>query len=98
MLWIIGSVYVFSIAVDSFEYDRMKTKLTFYTGQFLELKSTISALKKAENEFRNLFALKSREQILENLDNSYSGSIDMVNLKKQIKVTMETIGLLKGSE
>jgi murein DD-endopeptidase MepM/ murein hydrolase activator NlpD len=95
MLWIIGSVYVFSIAVDSFEYDRMKTKLTFYTGQFLELKSTISALKKAENEFRNLFALKSREQILENLDNSYSGSIDMVNLKKQIKVTMETIGEIK---
>lgn len=95
ILWLIGTVYVYSIAVDSFEYDRMKTKLSYYTGQFLKLKTTISTLKKAENEFKNLFALKSKEEVLESLDNSDTGSIDMENLKQEIKITMETVGEIK---
>ncbi len=95
ILWIIGTVYVFSIAIDSFEYDRMKKSLNYYTKEFIELKSTISTLKKAENEFKKLFALKSKEEIFENLDTSDSGSIDMENLKRQIKLTMENVGEIK---
>lgn len=95
ILWLMGSVYVFSIAVDSAEYDRMRTKLNYYSEQFVELRTTISTLKKAENQFRALFALKSREEILESLDTSDSGSIDMENLKYQIKITMETVGEIK---
>lgn len=95
ILWLIGTVYVFSIVIDSFEYDRMKTKLNYYTGQFLELRTTILALKRTENEFRQLFSLKSKEEVLESLDNSDSGSIDLENLKQQIKITMETVGEIK---
>jgi murein DD-endopeptidase MepM/ murein hydrolase activator NlpD len=95
MLWIIGSVYVFSIAINSFEYKRMSEKLNYYTAQFLELKTTIFALKKAENDFRTLFSLNDREKILENLDNSDSGSIDMELIRGQIKITMENVGEIK---
>lgn len=92
ILWFIGTVYVFSVAVDAFEYYRMKEKLGYYTGQFLEMKSTMTALKKAEGEFKKLFSLKSKEMVLENVDTSDSGSIDMEALKLQIKNTIETVG------
>jgi len=95
ILWSIGMAYVFSVAIDALEYQRMKQKLDYYSGQFLELRSTISTLKRAEVEFERLFSLKSKEKILENLDSSDSGSIDMQNLKDQIKSTMESIGEIK---
>lgn len=90
-----GIVYILSIAVDTFEYYRMKDKLNYYSQQFLELNKTMSALKKAENEFKRLFSLKSKEKVLENLDTSDSGSIDMENLKQQIKSTVESVGEIK---
>jgi len=90
-----GIVYILSIAVDTFEYYRMKDKLNYYSQQFLELNKTMTALKKAENEFKRLFSLKSKEKVLENLDTSDSGSIDMENLKHQIKSTVESIGEIK---
>ena len=90
-----GIVYVLSIAVDTFEYYRMKDTLNYYSQQFLELNKTMAALKKAENEFKRLFSLKSREKVLENLDTSDSGSIDMENLKHQIKSTVESVGEIK---
>lgn len=95
ILWSIGMAYVFSMAIDALEYQRMKQKLDYYSGQFLELRSTISTLKRAEVEFERLFSLKSKEKILENLDSSDSGSVDMQNLKDQIKSTMENIGEIK---
>jgi murein DD-endopeptidase MepM/ murein hydrolase activator NlpD len=88
---IIGSGYVLSAAIDTREYNRMKQQVYYYSGQFVELKSTIMALKKAENEFKKLFSFKSREEVLKNLDTTSSGSIDMENLKQQIKITIETV-------
>jgi murein DD-endopeptidase MepM/ murein hydrolase activator NlpD len=90
-----GVVYVLSIAVDTFEYYRMKDKLNYYSQQFSELNKTMTALKKAENEFKRLFSMKSKEKVLENLDTSDSGSIDMENLKQQIKTTVESVGEIK---
>jgi murein DD-endopeptidase MepM/ murein hydrolase activator NlpD len=95
IFWTIGSVYVLTVAIDTLEYNRMKKRLYYYSGQFLELKSTITALQKAENEFKKLFSLKSKEEVLKNLDATDSGSIDMENLKEQIKVTMETVGEIR---
>ncbi|MBE0426456.1 MAG: hypothetical protein IBX72_07390 [Nitrospirae bacterium] len=89
-----GIVYTFSIAVNTFEYYRMKDKLNYYTQQFIELNSTISALKEAEIEFKRLFSLGSKEKILENVVTSDSGSIDidMENIRQEIKKTTETVG------
>lgn len=95
LLWFIGTGYVISLAVDALEYNRMKQKLNYYSGQFVELRSTITSLKKAEAEFRRLFSLKSKEQVLKNIDTSDSGSIDMEELRQQIKLSMESIGEIK---
>lgn len=99
MLWLLGSVYVVSIAINTIEYYNMKNKLNFYTSQFIELKSTISMLEKAEAEFKRLLSFKSREKILENVDTKITthdaGSLDMDLLKDQIKNTVEKVAEIK---
>lgn len=92
IFWLIGTVYVFSVAVNAFEYRKMKETLNYYTSQFTEVKSTMSALRKAESEFSRLFSLKSREKVLEDLDTTDMGSIDVETLKLEIKKTFETVG------
>ena len=91
----IGTMYVFSMAVNAFEYHRMKEKVQFYSGQFLELKASMAALKKADGEFRKLFSLKSREAVFENMDTSDNGSLDMEALKLEIKKTVENVGEIR---
>jgi murein DD-endopeptidase MepM/ murein hydrolase activator NlpD len=91
MLWIIGSFYVLSVAVRVSEYKMMKEKLDYYSGQFIELKATMHALKMAEYEFRNLFSLGTKEKVLENVHASDSGSIDIEALQGQIRNTVGTV-------
>ena len=95
ILWFIGMIYVYSVAVDAFEYNRMKENLNYYSGQFIEMKKTMISLKNAENEFKKLFSFKTKERVLENIDTSDNGSIDMEALKDQIKLTMESVGEIK---
>ncbi|MHB8881674.1 MAG: M23 family metallopeptidase [Thermodesulfovibrionales bacterium] len=95
LLWFIGTGYVLSVAVDALEYKRMKENLSYYSSQFIELKSTITSLKKAESELSRLFSFKTKEQVLKNIDDSDSGSLDMNNLKEQIRVSMESVGEIK---
>lgn len=90
-----GIIYILTIAVDTYEYYRMKDKVNYYSEQFTELNSTMTSLKKAEAEFKRLFSLKSKENVLENLDVSDSGSMDLDNLKKKINYTVETVGEIK---
>lgn len=90
-----GTVYISLIAVDTFEYYKMKEKLNYYSQEFLELNTTILALKRAENEFKRLFSFSSKEEVLENINTSDRGSTDMENLKQQIKITIETVGEIK---
>ena len=94
--WLIGCVYIISIAVDAFEYRMMKERLSYYSGQFVELNATISALKNAESEFRRLFSLGTREKVLEHVHTaSDSGSIDLEALRNQIKNTVENVKDIK---
>jgi murein DD-endopeptidase MepM/ murein hydrolase activator NlpD len=95
VLWFIGMGYVFSVAVDAFEYNRMKERVNYYSGQFIEMKKTMTSLQNAESEFRKLFSFKTKERVLEHIDTSDNGSIDMETLKEQIKLTMESVGEIK---
>jgi murein DD-endopeptidase MepM/ murein hydrolase activator NlpD len=94
-MWVVGSIYVVSVAINTIEYYNMKTKLSFYTEQFTQLTNTISTLKKAEAEFKRLLSFGSKEKILENVDAKINihdaGSLDMDLLKDQIKNTVERV-------
>ena len=95
VLWCIGTVYVFSVAINALEYNRMKEKLDYYSGQFLEMKQAVISLKSAEADFRRLFSFGTKDRVLEHIDTSDNGSIDMEELKKQIKLSMESVGEIK---
>ena len=94
-LWLGVSVYIAKTAVQTDQYYRMKEKLGFYSAQFSELRTTIDALKKAEFDFRKIFALGTKDNILENLDTSDTGSIDMELVKKEIQKTMESVANIR---
>ncbi len=99
VLWLVGSIYVVSAAVNTIEYYHMRKKLSFYTAQFAELKATITTLKEAETEFERILSFKNKDKILENVDSKVAlqdaGSIDMNLLKGQIKQTIDTVGSIR---
>jgi hypothetical protein len=86
-----GVVYLFTVAVHTAEYYRMKERLSYVTSQFHELKSTMHSLKQAEHEFRRLFSLKSKTEVLETVDIPDTGSLDMGVLRTQIEEAMRSV-------
>jgi murein DD-endopeptidase MepM/ murein hydrolase activator NlpD len=99
-LWCVGSVYLISIAIDAFEYQRMKHMVEYYNAQFTELKPTILMLKKAETEFKSLLSTGGKKEVLEHVDSKAvstdSGSLDMEALKEQIKKSAESVASVKN--
>ncbi|GMT47744.1 MAG: membrane protein [bacterium] len=93
--WIVFTGYIISVGVTTTKYFAVKNKLDFYYSQFVELRTTINSLKKAETQFNRLFSMKSKVDILKTLDVSDTGSLDMELLKKQIERSMETVGEIK---
>ncbi len=94
-LWCAGTIYVISIAVKTYEYYNMKQRLSYFMNQFVELKGTIWSLQKAEEEFRRLFSLKSKRQVLEAVEVTDTGSIDIEAIKAQINETINTVTEIK---
>jgi murein DD-endopeptidase MepM/ murein hydrolase activator NlpD len=95
ILTLVGSGYVASLAIHGLEYEPMKQKLNYYSREFCEWSSTVNALKKAEADFREIFAQKSREEVLETINTEFSGSIDFMALKKELERTVETVDEIK---
>ncbi|WP_297208902.1 MULTISPECIES: M23 family metallopeptidase [Thermodesulfovibrio] len=94
-LWSAFSIYVFSVAVDTFEYYRMQREFSYVMSQFRELKDTIIALRNSEMEFKRLFSLKSKNEILESLDFSPSGDINIEELKMQADKAINSVAEIK---
>jgi murein DD-endopeptidase MepM/ murein hydrolase activator NlpD len=66
------------------QHNQMAEKLEFYTEQFNEWDSTVTALKMDEEEFRQLFSLETKDEVLENVDTSFSGSLDIPDLIQEL--------------
>lgn len=91
LLCIVGTAYLFTVSVRTIEYYRMEDRLSYVTSQFLELKSTMYSLKLAESEFKKLFALQSKTDVLEEADFVDTGSLDMELLRTQIEEAMKSV-------
>ncbi len=95
LLWLIGTVYTISVAIDAFEYRSMKSKLSYYMTQFLEMKTAVLSIQQADAELKRLVSLGSKEKILENVDPGMltrdAGSLDMEALKDQIQRTIGAV-------
>jgi murein DD-endopeptidase MepM/ murein hydrolase activator NlpD len=101
-LFCVGAASVLTVSVRTVDYYHTKDRLAYVTSQFTELESTMHSLKRAESEFRKLFSLKSKEDVLETADFSDAalfeesfggdqGSLDMEALKDQIAETTKSV-------
>lgn len=99
LLWMVGSLFVVSIAIDAFEYQRMKTTMNYYAAQFTEMRSTMTMLKQAEMQFKGILSRGGKKEILENIDPKMAyadtGSIDMEELKEQIRKSAESVASIQ---
>jgi len=96
VLSLIGIGYVISIGVNMVEYRIMKRQLKYYNKEFASIQSTLHSLKKAEQEFTNLFSLKSKKKVLESFNIDTSDSIDTEYLKKEIEKAAGNIEEIKN--
>lgn len=95
LLSAVGALYIFSLAVNGLAYPNLVQRVDFYSKQFSQWNSTISALKEVDEDFRRIFSLKSKEKILETIDTSYSGSIDIQTLMAELQKSIETVDEIK---
>ncbi|RMG75088.1 MAG: M23 family peptidase [Nitrospirae bacterium] len=95
LLWASLTAYIAYTGKTTADYKRLKQRVDFYSSQLEDINETIRSLKKAESDFKRLFALNSREEILENIDTTYSGSLDIELLKRQIEKTMDEVGEIR---
>jgi murein DD-endopeptidase MepM/ murein hydrolase activator NlpD len=95
LMSLVGTGFLVTISVQTADYYRMKSKLNYFNAQYDDLKTTICSLKKSENEFRELFSLKSKKDVLEAVDSEDTGSIDIDSLKKQIESSTQSVSEIK---
>ncbi len=95
ILWASLTAYTLFTGKTTAEYRELKKRVDFYNAQLQDMNETIRSLKKAESDFKRLFTLNSKEEILENIDTTYSGSLDVELLKRQIEKTMDEVGAIR---
>jgi murein DD-endopeptidase MepM/ murein hydrolase activator NlpD len=93
----VGVVFSVSLTIQAFDYYRMKSEYARMAKHFTEMESTMASLKQSESQFRHLFSLGSRKEVLKNLDTgSEDGSIDVEALKKEVNASMAAVEEIKS--
>ncbi len=95
LLCAVGIFQVVSLAWKGLDYPVLAEQVKIFSKQFSEWNSTLTDLKKMEQDFHKLFALGSREKVLENMEASFSGDVDWDTLKKEIHKTVEEVNEIK---
>lgn len=91
-----GAIFTVSLTVQAFDYYRMKRDYARMSREFSEMQSTMVSLKQSESQFRKLFSLGSRKEVLQNLEKGgEEGSIDVEALKHQIKGSAAAVEEIK---
>jgi len=92
----LGVVYTVSLSMHALEYCRLKRDNASMNKQFKEMASAISSLKQSESQFRQLFSLGSKKEVLSGFEADEDGSIDMEALKKEVDASMESVKGIKA--
>jgi len=95
LLLAVGAIQICGVVINGLKYPFLAGQVEYYDKQFSQWNSTVTALREVETDFRQAFSLKSRDKILENIDTSYSGSIDIQTLMQELQRTVETVDEIK---
>jgi murein DD-endopeptidase MepM/ murein hydrolase activator NlpD len=104
------AVYLVLATIDIVGYRSMDKQIREYSARISDFNATMASLKKAEKDLYRLLAMGSREKVLEAVDPSDMGRVDINTLevakvdmgtvdinqvRKQIAISMQTIGALQ---
>jgi murein DD-endopeptidase MepM/ murein hydrolase activator NlpD len=97
---LLGSIFTVSLSIQAFDYYRMKSEYARMSKHFNEMESTMASLKQSESQFRKLFSLGSRKEVMKNLeskaDATEEGSIDVEALKRDINSSVAAVEEIKS--
>jgi murein DD-endopeptidase MepM/ murein hydrolase activator NlpD len=92
-----GVILTFSTAVNSHQYRMMKRRLAYVSSEISELKPVILSIRKSEAEFRKIFSLKKKSEIVDAVDaEPESGIGDVTELKRQIGEASATVSSIRN--
>jgi len=100
LLAFVGGAYLVSMTVKSINYRaeniEMAATVKKYSDEFTEWNSTVETLKLAGNDFRQLFSLGSREEVLEEaVDMDFTGSPDLPDLIEELQRARQEVEEIK---
>jgi len=95
LLSAIGAFYVISLAVNGLKCPPLVERVDFYTKQFSQWNSTVSAFKETQEDFYKIFPHKSKERIVEASDDSHSGSVDIQALILELQKSLDSVDEIK---
>jgi len=95
VLWGFGTFYVVTTGVQTADYRKMSRELSYFSSQFVEMRSTVDSLQKADEEFTRLFSLKSKKKVLEAITSDDTGALDIDLLKKQVAQAMASVSEIR---
>jgi murein DD-endopeptidase MepM/ murein hydrolase activator NlpD len=95
-----GAVYLGMIAIDAIKYRAMEKQIEDYAKKVSDFNTTLASLKKAEKDLYKLLSLGSRDKVLENVDvsdmgNMDMGTVDIQQVQQQIAISVKTVGAIK---
>lgn len=94
----IGGGCVVGLGVKLFEYKErqraLAEKVNFYSEEFHKWNGTMTALKVAEDRFRKLFSVRSKEEVLQRAEASV-GSIEFSDLAVDLRRTIGTVAEIR---
>jgi murein DD-endopeptidase MepM/ murein hydrolase activator NlpD len=93
----VGFVYTASLTVHAVDYFVMKHKYTTLAGQLQSMQDSVHSLKQSELEFKRIFSLGSKKQVLEAVKSGNNdGSIDIEELKRQVSESMASVAQIRS--
>ena len=92
----LGVIQTYRLVVNGLKYPFLMERVDFYTQKFSEWNSTVTALKETERDFRSIFSLKHKDKILDTMNTSYSGDVDIENLMGEIQKASERVDEIKN--
>jgi murein DD-endopeptidase MepM/ murein hydrolase activator NlpD len=95
MLLAVGAVRIYGVVLDGLKYPFLVGQVAYYGQQFAQWKSTATALQEVEGDFRRIFSLNSKDKVLDTVDTSYAGSIDLQQLMEELQTAAERVDGIK---
>lgn len=92
----VGVIFTASMSYRLVDYYQTKRRLDYISGQFQEMRATMTALKESESQFKKLFSFNSKKQLFAELGSENDGSINVEELKKQINSSMESVNEIRA--